>query len=160
MNSTPSNPSAASDSADSILARAAGRAAAKSLPYFGEVTPTEAWQLMRSGAGLIVDVRTLAEWTYVGRVDGTPLVEWRPFGAQQVNPDFIKQLGEQAGPDIPVMFLCRSGVRSHAAAQLAAQTGYGKAMNILEGFEGDLDQHGHRGLTGGWRKVGLPWVQS
>lgn len=160
MNSVPPGQSASDESAESVLARAAQRAAAKSLPYFGEVTPAEAWQLMRTGVALIVDVRTLAEWTYVGHIEGAPLVEWRAFGAQQANPDFVGQLAEQAGPDTPVMFLCRSGVRSHAAAQLAAQAGYGKAMNILEGFEGDLDQQGHRGLTGGWRKAGLPWVQS
>jgi rhodanese-related sulfurtransferase len=58
------------------------------------------------------------------------------------------------------MFLCRSGVRSHGAAQLATQAGYTRAMNILEGFEGDLDANGHRGTVGGWRKASLPWVQS
>jgi rhodanese-related sulfurtransferase len=72
----------------------------------------------------------------------------------------MAQLRECATPEVPVMFLCRSGVRSHAAAQLAAQSGYARAMNILEGFEGDLDAHGHRGTVGGWRKAGLPWVQS
>lgn len=152
--------SAQRDPADAIFARAAERARVKSLPYFGEVTPAEAWALMRAGAARIVDVRTHAEWTYVGRIDGTPLVEWRALGAQQTNPDFLAQLGEQVKPDVPVMFLCRSGVRSHGAAQLATQAGYTRAINILEGFEGDLDANGHRGTVGGWRKASLPWVQS
>lgn len=145
---------------DAILARARERAQAKGLSYFGEVTPTEAWALMRAGAARIVDVRTHAEWTYVGRIDGTPLVEWRALGAQQTNPDFIDQLREQVSPDTPVMFLCRSGVRSHGAAQLATQAGFARSLNILEGFEGDIDPNGHRGTLGGWRKAGLPWVQS
>ena len=152
--------SAIRDPADAIFSRAAERARAKSLPYFGEVTPAEAWALMRAGAARIVDVRTHAEWTYVGRIDGTPLVEWRALGAQQTNPDFLAQLAEQVTPDVPVLFLCRSGVRSHGAAQLATQAGYTRAMNILEGFEGDLDANGHRGTVGGWRKASLPWVQS
>lgn len=152
--------SAHRDPADDIFAKAAERARGKALPYFGEVTPAEAWALMRAGAARIVDVRTHAEWTYVGRIDGTPLVEWRALGAQQTNPDFLAQLAEHVTPDVPVMFLCRSGVRSHGAAQLATQAGYSRAINILEGFEGDLDANGHRGSVGGWRKAGLPWVQS
>lgn len=156
MNTDP----ASREGADDILKRASERGRAKALTYFGEVTPAEAWALMRAGAARIVDVRTHAEWTYVGRIDSTPLVEWRALGAQQTNPNFMTQLAEHVEPDVPVMFLCRSGVRSHGAAQLAAQSGYGRAMNILEGFEGDLDPNGHRGTLGGWRKAGLPWVQS
>ena len=156
----PIDPAAAEESPDQILARARQRALEQARPYFGDVTPMEAWQLQRIGAAVIVDVRTLAEWSYVGHIDGTPLVEWRSFGAQQVNPEFIAQLNEQVDPNQPVMFLCRSGVRSQGAAQLAAQSGYVQAMNILEGFEGDLDGQGHRGELGGWRKTGLPWVQT
>jgi rhodanese-related sulfurtransferase len=143
----------------SILERAAQRGRGKDLPYLGEVTPAEAWALRRAGAARIVDVRTRAEWTYVGRIEGVPLVEWRAFGASQPNPDFLDQLREHAPDDLPVLFLCRSAVRSHAAAQLAHGAGW-TALNVLEGFEGDLDEHGHRGTLGGWRRSGLPWVQS
>ena len=142
------------------LERAAARARATGAPYFGDVTPREAWALLRAGAARLVDVRTEAEWTYVGRVDGAPLVEWRSFGAEQPNPRFVEQLREASPPDVPVMFLCRSGVRSRAAAELATRSGWRAALNVLEGFEGDLDDDGHRGAIGGWRKAGLPWTQS
>jgi rhodanese-related sulfurtransferase len=151
---------AADEPVDHTLARARQRAQEQSRPYFGDVTPAEAWRLQGLGAAVIVDVRTHAEWTYVGRIDGAPLVEWRALGAQQVNPEFIAQLAEHVDQNKPVMFLCRSGVRSQGAAQLATQAGYVQAINILEGFEGDLDAQGHRGEIGGWRKAGLPWVQS
>jgi rhodanese-related sulfurtransferase len=161
MVAEPPEPSFVHDpSPDSLLARAGERGRAKGLAYHGEVTPTEAWALLRSGAARLVDVRTQAEWTYVGRVDGAPLVEWRALGAAQTNPKFIEQLRECVDPSVPVMFLCRSGVRSHGAAELAASAGWRIALNVLEGFEGDLDTEGHRGTRGGWRKAGLPWVQS
>lgn len=146
---------------DAVLERAAARArVAGGRPYHGDVTPAEAWSLHRAGAATLVDVRTEAEWAFVGRVDGVPLVEWRAFGAQVPNPRFVELLRAHAPADLPVMFLCRSGVRSHGAAQLATQAGYTRAINILEGFEGDLDANGHRGTVGGWRKASLPWVQS
>ena len=126
----------------------------------GDVTPREAWALLRAGAARLVDVRTEAEWTYVGRVDGAPLVEWRSFGAEQPNPRFVEQLREASPPDVPVMFLCRSGVRSRAAAEVATRAGWRAALNVLEGFEGDLDDDGRRGAIGGWRKAGLPWSQT
>jgi len=142
-----------------ILERAAHRARHKGLPYAGEVTPPEAWALHCAGAARIIDVRTLAEWTYVGRVDGVPLVEWRSFGASQPNPAFVEQLRAHAPADRPVLFLCRSAVRSHAAALLAHGAGW-TTLNVLEGFEGDLDADARRGTLGGWRRAGLPWVQS
>jgi rhodanese-related sulfurtransferase len=143
-----------------LLARAGVRGRDKGLAYHGEVTPAEAWALHALGAARLIDVRTRAEWTYVGRVDGIPLVEWRAFGAEHPNPRFIEALGAEAPRDMPVMLLCRSAVRSHAAAELAARSGWTFAMNVLEGFEGELDESGHRGARGGWRKAGLPWVQS
>ena len=81
-------------------------------------------------------------------------------GDAQPNPRFIDELAAQFAPDRPVLFLCRSAVRSHHAAALATQHGFAHAYNILEGFEGDLDNDGHRGHLGGWRKAGLPWEQS
>lgn len=143
-----------------LLARAGARGRDKGLAYHGEVTPAEAWALHASGAARLIDVRTRAEWTYVGRVDGAPLVEWRAFGAEHPNPRFIEGLGAEAPRDLPIMLLCRSAVRSHAAAELAARSGWTVAMNVLEGFEGDLDESGQRGARGGWRKAGLPWIQS
>jgi len=143
-----------------ILARAAQRATAKGLNYFGDITPAEAWALHQAGAATLIDVRTQAEWAYVGHIEAVPLVQWRAYGAEQPNPDFLAQLGQHAATTRPVMFLCRSGVRSQSAASVATAAGYAQAMNILEGFEGDLDERKQRGSKGGWRAAGLPWVQS
>jgi rhodanese-related sulfurtransferase len=145
---------------EAILERARARGRELGLPYAGAVTPPEAWALQRAGAAQLVDVRTAAEYEYVGRVPETPLVEWRRLGDGQANPAFLEQLAEVAKPETPVMFLCRSGARSHNAAMLATRAGYKTAFNILEGFEGDLDNERHRGTQSGWRHHGLPWIQS
>ncbi len=143
-----------------ILDRAAVRAKDQGLPYAGLVTPTEAYALMLAGAATLVDVRTRFEHEYVGRVPDTPLIEWKPLGAAEPNPRFVEQLETLDGKREHLLFLCRSGVRSHAAAAAAATAGHAHAYNILEGFEGDLDPAtGHRGVTG-WRSAGLPWIQS
>jgi rhodanese-related sulfurtransferase len=144
-----------------ILARAADRARQMNLPYAGALTPTEAYALAQQVPGAkIVDVRTKAEWDWVGRVPGSVLVEWNIYPGGTRNPHFAEQLQWQvAMSDAPVMFLCRSGGRSHGAAAAAAALGYPKTFNILEGFEGEKDAAGHRGTVGGWKLAGLPWEQ-
>lgn len=144
----------------SILAKAAERAHGRDTPYAGLVTPAEAWRLRELGAARIIDVRTEAEWLYVGRVPDSQLVEWRAFKADKPNPEFIHQLRDIAVPHETLLFLCRSAQRSHAAATLATASGFPHCYNILEGFEGDLDTNTQRGHSGGWRKAGLPWIQS
>lgn len=144
---------------DDILKRADDRGRERGLGYAGAVTPAEAWQLQQAGAAKIIDVRTEPEWLYVGHIPGTQLVQWRPFKAREPDPQFLQNLAAAADPSQPVLFLCRSAQRSHHAATLAAQHGW-RAYNILEGFEGDIDEQEHRGVRGGWRKAGLPWVQS
>jgi rhodanese-related sulfurtransferase len=147
------------DQPDTLLSRARERAAALNLPYAGALTPAEAHALTRHGARL-VDVRTRAEWEFVGRPPEALLIEWNTWPGSVRNPGFADELRAAIPPsDTPVMFLCRSGGRSHNAAALAAQLGYTQAFNILEGFEGDKDPEGHRGMLGGWRKAGLPWTQ-
>ena len=144
-----------------IIGRAMDRAKDDGLAYAVAVTPAEACGLMQSGAARLIDVRTRFENEYVGRVPDTPLIEWKAIGEATPNPAFIDQLQAlEPDRDAKLMFLCRSGVRSHAAAIAATQAGYTAAFNILEGFEGDVDEQGHRGTRGGWRKAGLPWVQS
>lgn len=150
----------ANDEAQAIFARAEQRGRASRLAYAGAVTPREAWALARSGAATLVDVRTRPEWELVGHVPGTPLVEWRRYGEEAANPDFIAELENLASHDEPLLFLCRSGVRSHHAAQAAARAGFARAYNILEGFEGELDTDRRRGTLGGWRRAGLPWMQT
>ena len=147
------------ESVDEIFERATGRARVAGLPYAGAVTPPEAHRLAQSGAATIIDVRTRPEWEFVGRIEGSRLVEWRAWGATDPNPDFVAQVAAVLRPDEPVLLLCRSGVRSHHAAQALAAAGFGRAYNVLEGFEGDRDARGHRSTVGGWRFAGLPWIQ-
>lgn len=148
------------DTSQEILERARQRGEQKGLAYFGEVTPAEAWELAKRGDARIVDVRTAAEWQYVGHIPQSQLIEWRSFGADKPNPNFASELAAQVPKSDVVLLLCRSAQRSHAAAAVAAAAGYSRVLNILEGFEGDLDTDGQRGRVSGWRKAGLPWVQS
>jgi rhodanese-related sulfurtransferase len=149
------------ESVATILERAQQRARQQGLPYRGALTPAEAFALVESVEGArIVDVRTRAELDFVGRVPGAVLIEWSHYPGGVRNAQFAEQLKLQVErTDAPVMFLCRSGNRSHFAAAVASQLGYSAAFNILEGFEGDKDQNGHRNTVGGWRVAGLPWVQ-
>jgi rhodanese-related sulfurtransferase len=141
-----------------LLNLAQARARELGLPYAGALTPKEAsevWQLA-PGARL-VDVRTRAEWDWVGRIPGAVEIEWNSYPGSQPNTDFLAQLKRQVDGESLVMFLCRSGVRSHKAASLASEAGYSECYNVLEGFEGDIDANGQRGKLGGWRHAGLPW---
>ena len=145
----------------SILELARRRGAEKSLSYTGEVTPHEAWTLLQSAPGaVLVDVRTHAEWTWVGRVPNAIEIEWMHWPERTPNTNFLKQLTTQVDKEALVLFLCRSAQRSHLAAALAVENGYTQCYNILEGFEGDRDANQQRGSVGGWRKAGLPWYQS
>lgn len=145
----------------SILAAAQRRAIDRDLPYSGAVTPTEAATLLAALPGAkLIDVRTRAEWDYVGRVPGSTLVEWNTYPEGTRNPDFLEQLqGAAADLDAPLLFLCRSGQRSDQAARAARDAGYSRAFNVLEGFEGDRDASGQRGSINGWRNARLPWLQ-
>jgi rhodanese-related sulfurtransferase len=130
------------------------------LGYAGDVAPGQAWQLVQSGQATVVDVRTAEELHWVGRVPGALHVEWA-IGRDQVRNDrFLEQLAGLVPPDRQVLFLCRSGVRSVAAAKAATEAGYRSAWNILQGFEGPIDAQKQRGRIGGWRSAGLPWQQS
>lgn len=143
-----------------ILNLARSRSEALGRPYKGEVTPQEAAELLQQAPGAkLVDVRTRAEWDWVGRVPGAIEIEWNQYPGGVRNPDFLAELKRRVDPEAVVMFLCRSGARSVAAASAATEAGYGDCYNILEGFEGDKDARGQRNSVGGWRKAGLPWSQ-
>jgi rhodanese-related sulfurtransferase len=114
---------------------------------------------MQAGAKL-VDVRTQPELLYVGKVPGSVAIEWQTYPGSRANPAFLGELAAAVPKDQPVMFLCRSGARSHAAAAAATGEGWRECYNVLEGFEGDKDAAQHRNSVGGWRKAGLPWTQS
>ena len=144
---------------DQIKRAAAERAKKMGLAYAGALLPKEAHALMQAGARL-VDVRTKPELHYVGRVPGSAAIEWQTYPGNRENPEFLGELAATVAKDQPVMFLCRSGARSHAAADAAMRAGWRETYNILEGFEGDKDGEQHRSTVGGWRKAGLPWTQS
>ena len=129
------------------------------LAYAGALLPAEAHKYMQAGAAL-VDVRTKPELQYVGRVPGALAVEWQTYPGNRPNPEFLAELAATVPKDQPVMFMCRSGARSHSAAEAATRAGWKEAYNVLEGFEGDKDAEQHRNTVGGWRKAGLPWTQS
>ena len=144
-----------------ILQRAAERARQMGLPYAGALTPAEAHELWRNAPGAkLVDVRTRAEWDYVGRIPGAVEIEILGYPGNRPNPSFVADLEGKVDKSAPVLFICRSGGRSHNAAIMATQAGYGASYNVLEGFEGDRDPQGHRNTVGGWRAAGLPWSQS
>jgi rhodanese-related sulfurtransferase len=130
-----------------------------------------AWQTLKSRAGSqLIDVRTRAEWAYVGTPDLKPLnkravlVEWQTFPDQTVDPRFVERLAGElkmlgVKPDDDLFFICRSGGRSLAAAKAMAAMGYHACHNVAGGFEGPLDDESHRGTVGGWKAAGLPWLQ-
>jgi len=128
--------------------------------YAGDVTPQLAAQWMDSGEAVLVDVRTDAEREWVGYVPGAVALAWKQWPGMAMNAAFDDGIRAAAqGKKKKLVLLCRSGVRSVAAARRAAELGL-EAYNILEGFEGNPDENGHRGRTGGWRLRGLPWKQN
>lgn len=141
------------------LARAREEALNSGLPYAGAVTPYDAWQLFQSGAAVLVDVRSAEERKFVGHVPETLHVAWATGTSLNRNPRFVKELETKAGKDKPILLLCRSGKRSAAAAEAAAKAGLSLVFNVLEGFEGEIDERQQRGKLGGWRSHDLPWVQ-
>lgn len=145
---------------DHILETARTRARQMGLPYSGALLPQEAFQLWKSMPGAqLVDVRTRAEWDWVGRIPGAVEIELLSYPGNRPNPAFAQELEQKVATDAPLLFICRSGGRSHNAALIATQAGYADCYNVLEGFEGDRDPQGHRSTLGGWRVAGLPWVQ-
>jgi rhodanese-related sulfurtransferase len=139
--------------------------------YAGDVEPKDSWErLSKDQAAQLIDVRTLAEWNFVGIPDLAPLkrqtllCQWQLFPSA-ANPDFVEEAkaalkGTTYRPQAPLFFLCRSGARSRAAAIAMTAAGFGPCFNITDGFEGALDQSRHRGTAGGWKASGLPWIQT
>jgi rhodanese-related sulfurtransferase len=144
-----------------ILQASQQRARELSLPYEGVLYPREAYEIMQSAPGArLVDVRSRAELDWVGRVPDSVDIEWATYPGMKRNPHFLTQLEQQIDKEALVLFICRSGSRSHHAAAAATLAGYSDCYNVLEGFEGDTDTSKHRNSTGGWRAAGLPWEQS
>ncbi len=129
-----------------------------SLGYAGDVSPQQAWAWVQAGEAVLIDVRTDAEREWVGFVPGAMALAWKQWPGMAMNPEFDAGVRIAAAEGRKLVLLCRSGVRSVAAAKRATELGLA-AYNILEGFEGDPDEHGQRGHKGGWRYRQLPWRQ-
>ena len=131
------------------------------------VTPKQAWQaLLEDPSARLIDVRTDAEWAFVGLPDlsdagkQTVLIPWQLFPSMNLNDQFLAHLeAEGVAPTDKLFFICRSGARSAHAALAAEAAGYASADNVADGFEGPVDRDGHRGLLAGWKADGLPWRQ-
>jgi rhodanese-related sulfurtransferase len=131
----------------------------------------DVWERLEADPkAILIDVRTRAEWTYVGLAELSALgkrpllVEWQTFPDNRVDPQFAERLGKMlaeagASKDAELFFICRSGGRSKSAAQAMAAEGYKRCRNVADGFEGPLDPSRHRGRAGGWKAAGLPWAQ-
>lgn len=135
--------------------------------YAGDVTAQEAWELLsKDSSAVLVDCRTRPEWTFVGVPDlgeveaKATFAEWQIFPSMQVNTEFAAQLRASGVNDSQsLLFICRSGVRSKAAAIAMTEAGLGPCYNISGGFEGPLDNNKHRGGSNGWKAASLPWIQ-
>lgn len=135
--------------------------------YAGDIPPKQAWDILSEDKdAVLVDVRTDAEWLFVGMPDLGPVgkepvkVAWQTYPGMALNPGFVDAVAAAAPKkDAQILFLCRSGQRSKSAAIAMTQIGYSRCFNISEGFEGDKDAAAHRGTVGGWKFAGLPWKQ-
>ncbi|MBL4614398.1 MAG: rhodanese-like domain-containing protein [Magnetovibrio sp.] len=140
------------------------------LTYAGNLSPEETWKKLQDDTNtILIDVRTPEEWAYVGVVNLSPLgreclyVPWLTYPRMSVNPNFVPQILEAAKPqsdDTPILFICRSGVRSAYAAHALTDMGYTQCYNVAFGFEGDQDENKHRGNKNGWKVAGLPWFKA
>ncbi len=136
--------------------------------YAGEVTSREAWDILaEDGSARLVDVRTDAEWAFVGLPDLASLgkdlvrVPWQIFPAMAPNAAFVDQVAAAGvARDQTVLLICRSGARSRKAAIALTQRGFARCLNVSDGFEGPLDEGGHRGSVEGWKAARLPWRQA
>lgn len=146
---------------DAIIQRARQYAEDEGLDFAGGLPPKEAWALVASDAAVLVDVRTNEERKFVGHVPVGEHVAWATGTSLTRNPRFVKEVDikVKSNKEQVILLLCRSGKRSAAAAEALTKAGFTQVYNVLEGFEGELDENGQRGHTGGWRFDGLPWQQ-
>ncbi len=149
------------DRLNELLAQARNRAAELKASYAGAFTPAEANEVLTlAPAAKLIDVRTKAECDWVGRIPGSIEVQLMSYPDNALNALFTHQVEAAASKDSMLLFLCRSGGRSHMAASSLAAAGFSQCYNVLQGFEGEKNASSHRNTVGGWRAAGLPWVQS
>ena len=142
-----------------LLEAAKQRAASKNWPYAGELSPQEACTILQQDSNaVLVDVRSQAELDLVGRVPNAIHIEWAFYPGMIANADFAAQLQSQINQNQTIIFMCRTGGRSHNAALVAQQLGYSQVYNMLEGFEGETNTAKQRTLINGWKHANLPWT--
>jgi rhodanese-related sulfurtransferase len=137
------------------------------MAYAGDVTAQQAWKDLSSDSrAALIDVRTPAEWSFVGTADLSSLgkktlrIAWQAYPGMALNPKFAEEVARAGLPkDAALFFICRSGARSRAAAEALTAQGYRRCYNVADGFEGPHDGEGHRGRLAGWKASGLPWTQ-
>jgi rhodanese-related sulfurtransferase len=138
------------------------------MSYAGDLKPTEAWEMLsKEENAVMIDVRTMPEWAFVGMPDLSSLgkqpvrLSWQLFPTMDLDEQFTEKLsGAVEDKEQPLLFICRSGARSASAAAAMAALGYSRCYNVAGGFEGDPDMNRHRGQVNGWKADGLPWAQS
>jgi len=146
---------------DQTIQKAKRRGLENNLPYAGAITPPEAYEVLQENPqAILVDVRSHAELDLVGRIPGAINIEWAFYPGMIANTDFAQQLAEQVDKKQTVIFMCRTGGRSHNAATVAASLGYAEAYNMLEGFEGEANAEQQRTLLNGWKHANLPWTHA
>lgn len=125
------------------------------------LSPKESWALLQENSkAIMIDVRTTIEHSFIGHPPEAVHISWKEFPGMKLNEDFVSQVNDVVkDKDRPVLLLCRSGQRSLAAAEVLGEMGYQHLINIVEGFEGPLDENKHRGNLGGWKYHELPWTQ-
>jgi rhodanese-related sulfurtransferase len=143
---------------DAVLTAAQTRKTQLNLPYAGALTPHEAFDVLQHNPNaVLVDVRSQAELDLVGYVPVAQHIEWAFYPGMVANENFAAQLAQTVDKDLTVIFMCRTGGRSHNAAVVAQQLGFTQAYNMLEGFEGEANEQIQRTLINGWKHAGLPW---
>ena len=144
---------------DEILKLAQKRSAENGFSYAGALTPHEAFQILQENPeALLVDVRSQAELELVGRIPNALNIEWATYPGMVKNQDFAKQLADNVDKNLTVIFMCRTGGRSHNAAVVAEQLGFNNVYNMLEGFEGEANELKQRTMINGWKHAGLSWT--
>ena len=137
-------------------------------PYAGNITSPQAWDLLKQDSrAVLVDIRTDAEWDFVGMPNLAELnkktiyASWQIYPDMQRNPNFMTDIAAAGvAPDATVLLICRSGIRSRAAAIAMTAAGYHRCYNVADGFEGRPDAEDHRNASEGWKVAGLPWRQT
>ena len=146
------------DKIEEVLQKAKLKAEQNNLPYAGALTPFEVFDVLQANQNtVLIDVRSKAELELVGRIPGAAHIEWAFYPGMVPNPEFAAQLQTAVEKNTSVIFMCRTGGRSHNAAVAAQSLGY-KAYNMLEGFEGETNAERQRTLINGWKHAGLPWT--